>query len=326
MPHPDEFGLMDVAAPRHTTLPDQLQRRRLLIVGDIHGCADEFRQLLDENARADDVVILVGDLVNKGPKSAEVVPIARSIGALAVVGNHELAVLRGRDMRRRGDPKADQRYEWTDAMSEEDIQYIRAMPYTISLPLHKAIVVHAGLVPGVELAEQTPRDMVSMRNVAKDQQKGGSFVAFEIDQPGACAWAPLWEGPQHIYFGHDAKRQLQLCSHATGLDTGCLYGHKLTAAVLELGKPPRLVSVPARRAYIDVSKKAPPSAAHATVARGTCSRGFRTAAALPAAAASPSAGLPRWAAACGVVAAVAVTSAVILQGWGSGSKRMHARY
>lgn len=133
-------------------------------------------------------------------------------------------------------------------MNEADVQYLRTLPYTITLPAHNAIIVHAGFVPGVELSEQQPLDMVSMRNVRKGEGEQG-YTAFEKNEPGGSAWATVWQGPEHVYFGHDAKRGLQQCEFATGLDTGCLYGNTLTAAILEHGYAPRLVSVPARRQY-----------------------------------------------------------------------------
>jgi bis(5'-nucleosyl)-tetraphosphatase (symmetrical) len=190
MPRPEEFELMDPAAPRHAVLSEEAQRKRILIVGDIHGCADEFRELLAMHRHPDDTLILVGDLVNKGPKSAEVVPLARELGAFAVVGNHELASLAGRHARQGGQkPEAAKRYEWTDAMSEADVEFVRNLPYTLSLPLHNAIVVHAGLVPGVALEEQSLHHMVSMRTL-RPAGAGGGHTAFEGDEDGATVRAP----------------------------------------------------------------------------------------------------------------------------------------
>ena len=103
------------------------------------------------------------------------------------------------------------------------MSYIRALPYTISLPLHHSIVVHAGLVPGVPLEDQRREDMVAMRNLSRSGD--GSFTAHEKDADGARAWAGVWPGPERIIFGHDAKRGLQQFPHATGLDTGCLCAH-----------------------------------------------------------------------------------------------------
>jgi hypothetical protein len=60
-------------------------------------------------------------------------------------------------------------------------------------------------------------------------------------------WAPLWTDPQYrVLFGHDAKRGLQQCARATGLDTGSCYGKKLTGIILPEGE---LVDVDALRVY-----------------------------------------------------------------------------
>ena len=108
----------------------------------------------------------------------------------------------------------------------------------VDLPEHGVRVIHAGLVPGVAIEDQDPKHLVSMRNMHEGEPTK------RIDR--GVAWASLYEGPEHVLFGHDAIRKLQRFPHATGLDTGCCYGGELTGMLL----PERaLVSVPARQVW-----------------------------------------------------------------------------
>ena len=68
-----------------------LQKERYIILGDVHGCYDEMRLLLNkcEYNNKKDQLIFVGDLVNKGPKSKQVVEYALKQDALMVLGNHD---------------------------------------------------------------------------------------------------------------------------------------------------------------------------------------------------------------------------------------------
>lgn len=90
------------------------------------------------------------------------------------------------------------------------------------------MVVHAGIVPSKRLNEQAPVDMVSMRNVIslvnEDTWESTDEGTSGISQ--GLPWASLYRQGPHIYFGHDARRGLQLTEHATGLDTGCVYGKR----------------------------------------------------------------------------------------------------
>jgi hypothetical protein len=74
----------------HIELSETQILSEVILVGDIHGCLDEFKALLAlcDYQPNKHTLILLGDLVNKGPKSAEVVKYARELGCLCVRGNH----------------------------------------------------------------------------------------------------------------------------------------------------------------------------------------------------------------------------------------------
>lgn len=215
---------------------------RTIVIGDVHGCLDELEALLDACAATpDDEVVLVGDLVAKGPDSVGVIRFAREHGLRAVLGNHDAHLLRVRHPEP-GRAVKGAYAQIARALSEEDWAWLEALPLTRALPAHGIRVVHAGLVPGVALEQQRRDDLLNLRSITPEGQPSK-----RVD--GGAPWASLWRGPEHVVFGHDAVRGLQQHPFATGLDTGCVYGRSLTALLL----PERtLRSVPARQVYAPV--------------------------------------------------------------------------
>lgn len=218
---------------------------RTLIIGDVHGCIDELRALLDNlDAGQSDRIVFVGDLVAKGPDSQAVVQLARELGAEAVVGNHEEHILRARRSPDPERPLKPHHQSVLDALTPEDWAWLEALPTTLPIDAHDVLVVHAGLVPGVPLEDQRRDLLLNLRSITADGEPSK-----RVD--GGEPWASRWTGPQHVVFGHDAIRKLQRHRFATGLDTGCVYGGELTALVLPEWK---LVSVPARRVWCEPGK------------------------------------------------------------------------
>ncbi len=219
---------------------------RTILVGDVHGCLDELTALLAKcGLAAGDRLVFVGDLVAKGPDSAGVVELAREHGALCVRGNHDEAVLRYLRAKHRGEtlPKVKKAHlEVGDTLSRKAFAYLEATPFYLELRDAQVWVVHAGVVPGLSLSKQDPRHLMTMRTLKPD-----GTPSQRLDE--GTPWAERYTGPTHVIFGHDAMSGLQQHPFATGLDTGCVYGGKLSALLLP---ERRLVQVDARRAYQEI--------------------------------------------------------------------------
>ncbi len=226
-------------------------KEQLAIIGDVHGCVKELEELLEKiyQKSTNTTVILVGDLVNKGPKSVETIQLVRSKGLYSIRGNHDQFVLcaRNRCGKFEGVKVLPEALSWVDdCLDESDVSFLSELPYTISIPSFNAIVVHAGIVPGLPLSLQPHQAMISMRSLLR-VQKGTDFGEWiASSNRDGCPWVDEWKGPGRIFFGHDAKRGLQKTRHAIGLDTGCCYGKKLTAILLPNEE---FVSVDAKETY-----------------------------------------------------------------------------
>jgi hypothetical protein len=210
--------------------------RRTIVIGDIHGCYDELRELLDRIALgADDRVVSVGDLIVKGERSREVLDLFASDARFsAVIGNHDRAILRHWLREKKSHKKVHKRArKELKPDKARYLEYLASLPTMIDLGTH--LVVHAGLRPGVPLCEQSIEDLTELRTLGLDRTS-----RFGVP------WYDVYDGRQFVLFGHWPSDEPRRGKRALGLDTGCVYGYRLTAYVVETGE---LISVKARRAY-----------------------------------------------------------------------------
>jgi serine/threonine protein phosphatase 1 len=203
---------------------------RTIIVGDIHGCNEELHDLMDRVALTDDDrLVSVGDLVDRGPGSVEVVRFFRSRpNSLVLCGNHERKHVRGT----LSYGQEIVRVQFGDAYAHA-CAWMGTLPYW--LEVDGVRVVHAALIPGVPLAE-TPEDILAGTTSGEErlrQRLGGRW------------WHELYEDDVPVAFGHHVvgEEPLVVRDRVFGLDTGACHGMRLTALVLPSFE---LVQVPAR--------------------------------------------------------------------------------
>lgn len=232
---------------------------RTIWIGDVHGCAAELAELFDQLAPTrDDRVVFVGDLVARGPDTRGVLRLAREVSAVSVLGNHEHRLLLAHEARRtgvRGPRLGSSHQSLLHTLTEEDWDQLAGFPLSLEFPDHGVRVVHAGVAPGVPFEEQQAWTLLHVRSLTS--------LGAPSDRYSPVSWAASYEAEPHLVFGHNAQAGLQLAPRATGLDTACVYGGRLTALVLAAGERPpapeerraRLVSVPAKARYVDYGPK-----------------------------------------------------------------------
>ena len=238
-------------------------RGRTIVVGDVHGCRDEVERLLDRvhYDETRDRLFFLGDLLSRGPDPRGVLAIVRRTGARSVRGNHDDVLLRWRAAKKAGGeaPLAKNKRKLAEELEEEDWAVLESLELWIDVPSHDLRLVHAGVIPGVPIESQPIEALLSMRYLGPNDEpieKLGIRGA-PVEKDGTVLWGRRYVGPPHIVFGHNAQNEPQLHPWATGIDTGVVYGERLTALVLQSDQrvpPPErrgevLFSVRARDRY-----------------------------------------------------------------------------
>lgn len=197
---------------------------RTLFIGDVHGCYDELIELTQKiQLTPEDHLYFVGDLINKWPKSLEVVKWVQSRpNTFSVTGNHEYFSL-----------KKEYTDQWQGSLAWIENQYAATQElrevmlkhwydqWLLNLPVmvetDEFILVHAWLHP--DFWSSTPPEIATIIRIHEGRP-----------------WYEYYTGKKKVIYGHWAVDGLRIRENTIWLDTGCCFGGHLTAYCLESGE------------------------------------------------------------------------------------------
>lgn len=203
-------------------MPSPLRRDRIYVIGDIHGCLEQLRALMMQvSLRNNDELVFIGDYIDRGPDSKGVVDFVLDLRqshrgkVTCLLGNHEWMLIRyleGNDRELwllNGGLATLESYGGDDKIPHAHREFFHSLS-----PFHRSqdyLFVHAGIRPGIPLEAQSTEDLVWIRR---------EFYLF----PGR--FEPT------IVFGHTPLREVFNRDDRIGIDTGCVFGGKLTCLIL----------------------------------------------------------------------------------------------
>jgi protein phosphatase len=269
-------GEAEIAQTRITRTPLYNDRRQETgpfdVIGDIHGCLTELEELLTELGYAIDRdpagraagarhpggrrAVFVGDLVDRGPDTPGVLRLVMGMvtagTALCVPGNHEsklLRAIRGSKVQvSHGLAESlEQLTAEPDAFRSEVEKFLDGLISHYVLDGGKLVVAHAGLIERYQ-----GRASGRVRAFCLYGQTTGETDEYGL--PVRYPWAQEYRGRAMVLYGHTPVPAPEWVNNTLCLDTGCVFGGRLTA----LRYPEReLVSVPAARVYYEPARPFP---------------------------------------------------------------------
>ena len=238
---------------------------RNIIIGDVHGCLNELKSLLEKVQYTPryDRLIFVGDIVDRGPNSVETIQFVRELAekhkVVSVMGNHEEKYVRYRNWQLKVQETGKiipmnfpvTKKEIFSKLSETDHNWLQSNPYYYHS--NGFLVVHGGVCK---------RRHLKLEDLDKKKYKSRLLMLRKIDPDGKMRsinsppeendryWSADYDGRfDTVIYGHDPGTDVRIFAYAFGIDTGCCFGGKLTALIYHNKKEPQLFSVKAKATY-----------------------------------------------------------------------------
>lgn len=244
------------------------EKSNLDIIGDIHGCFDELIELLNKlgytiknvtedsknfgfevETPIDRKVVFLGDLTDRGQNSPAVLCLVMSMvnseKAYCVAGNHDVKLYQYLDKRKTIIPKHGLEMTIQQLEKETDTFKKSVRDFLYGLISHyvfddgKLVVAHAGLIESMQ-----GRGSAAVRNFCMYGETTGEIDEFGL--PVRYNWAKEYKGKAKVVYGHTPIPTPEWLNKTIDIDTGCVFGGKLTA----LRYPEEIiVAVDAKKVY-----------------------------------------------------------------------------
>ncbi len=212
------------------------------IIGDVHGCYDELVMLLGKLGYTGDAeagmlhpdgrkAVFLGDLCDRGPKNMEVLRLAmkmvKSGNALAVPGNHDVKLVKyliGKKVQiTHGLDRTIAELEKEEESFRTEVRdFLDGLVSHYVLDDGKLVVCHAGLKE-----EYIGRGSVKVRDFCLYGEATGEIDEYGL--PVRLNWASDYRGKATVVYGHIPQLEVQAMNGTCCIDTGCVFGGKLTA-------------------------------------------------------------------------------------------------
>ncbi len=238
---------------------------RTIIYGDIHGCLDEFKILRRElNICDTDREISVGDLLDRGPYSNDTLTYARENNIELVMGNHEYKYVRYKkhsdteDKTEKKNPMSlnENKLSIYENISKEDMTYLQEAPFYVKID--NTTIIHAGITNSIELENASKKELELLTRI-RELDENDNMLHTKRKVFNSQFWSEVYDGNQGIIiYGHEVFSKVKIDRYSFGIDTGCVYGKKLSALVIFDTKDPMynydVVQVSALREYASYQK------------------------------------------------------------------------